>query len=251
MRTHPLLLNPICLIATPWRQVPLTSTTSPSNHLFLKESILVSLQHLHQQLESMVSRITENLLNTSYDLKGLLFRWNSTWQYTRHFWLYEVNNARSINLVLWLGINTIWVFRGEPYLLVNGQMITGELQVCYCQSQMMRTSPHQWRGPVCHGWLYHDRGASPSSHCIANAWSPIQLEIQYVANLCDFSFEMSMRRCFSEGNHPLRNPMACLDQMRTMETWLLKTSLSGKSRSGFLYGATTQTLIYIHLSNNN
>jgi len=101
-------------------------------------------------------------------------------------------------------------------------------------------------------WLVVSRsGFSPSSHCIANAWSPIQLEIQYVANLCDFSFEMSMRRCFSEGNRPLRNPMACSDRMRTMETWLLKTSLSGKSRSGFLYGATTQTLIYIHLSNNN
>src|SRR5271154_975859 len=44
--------------------------------------------------------------------------------------------------------------------------------------------------------------------------------------------------------------MAYSEQIRTMKTWLLNFSLSGKSHSAFLYVATTQSLICASVSKN-
>jgi hypothetical protein len=54
-------------------------------------------------------------------------------------------------------------------------------------------------------------------------------------------------RLFRDWKRPFRNPIACSERMRTIETWLLNSSLRGRSRSGFLYGATTQFSIYLFL----
>jgi len=73
-----------------------------------------------------------------------------------------------------------------------------------------------------------------SSHCIANAWRATHIATQYVAILWPFLSLIATWIFLSEWIRPLRNPIACSDQMQIIEIWLLKTSFSGKSHSGHL-----------------
>ena len=63
------------------------------------------------------------------------------------------------------------------------------------------------------------------------------------APLWVFSSWISTRRSRSDCKRPLRKPVACSERIRSIETRLLNASLSGWSRSGRLYGATTQLSI--------